>query len=270
MLSAIITSGCGTENALPVKPTADAIRIDEVEWSVSEAIVDGERKPVFTYTNNSKYTIVDIKLKFALKEDVTPEQLSVFDEYKTLYKKTDEDIAKTFVQGFNYRFSDPGETLENSPLDLNGTFVEASMEQYLLTEPDILTVAYIGKDGKMYGIYYDFKSESYSKVSEEGKSLDEWSESELCQKLPKPASKHIMINYDNENSFGFTTYDNSKEVFEKYVQAVKEKGFTQVDSSIDQGESWYRAKNAEGDRVSVQYYIDASNDKLVVYINKAE
>ena len=78
----ISLTGCGSENSTsPISGTGsitisasdtsfstkDAIKIEDIEWNVTESVMDGERFVSFNYTNNSKYTILDVEMKFVQK-----------------------------------------------------------------------------------------------------------------------------------------------------------------------------------------------------------
>ena len=99
-------TGCtGENNGGTVFDTAfsakDAIKIEDIDWNVTESVMDGERFVSFNYTNNSKFTILDIEMEFVQKSNVTKEQLSVFDELKEEREWTDEEISDIYILGYN-------------------------------------------------------------------------------------------------------------------------------------------------------------------------
>ena len=249
MAIALGLTGCGGENGgnnifdTPFSPK-DAIKIKDIDWSVTESIIDGERCLSFNYTNNSKYTILDVEMEFVQKSDVTKERLSVFDELKEARDWTDEEVSEIYILGYNRKCAEPGETVSDSPCSINGTYILVeNIKQYELMEPDMMTVAFIGKDGKGYAMYYDFKSQVYGESSQGGQDLQQWSDSEISKLLPKADAPAIKVSTDREDRFYFYAYGVSRGEFEKYVDAVKANGFTDVgfESSTS-----YRATNADG------------------------
>ena len=60
----------------------DAIKIEDIDWSVDSGFDNGERTVKFTYTNNSKYKIIDLDLKFAQKSTTTKKDMKVFNYLK--------------------------------------------------------------------------------------------------------------------------------------------------------------------------------------------
>lgn len=243
------------------------IKIEDIDWSVEEGIIDGERLITFNYTNNSQYTITDIEMEFVQKEGTTAEQLAVFDELKADNDWSDEKVQEIYILGYNHKFADPGETLADSPCLINGTsyLLVENIEQYELMEPDMATIDYIGEDGKMYEEYYDFKTQKYSESTQGGKDMHEWSDSRICSRLPEANFREVIVSYDNEDySFFFFAYGVSREDYEAYIEACKEKGFTD-DVSI--GDFWFRASNsADGYYVDLNYVADEESMTCLIKI----
>lgn len=229
----------------------DAIKIEDIDWNVTESVMDGERFVSFNYTNNSKYTILDVEMEFVQKSTVTKEQLSVFDELKEERAWTDEEISDIYILGYNRKCADPEETVSDSPLCINGTYtLVETIEQYEIMEPDMATIAFIGKDGKGYAVYYDFKTQTYGESSQGGQDLQQWSDSEISKLLPKAEAPAIKVSSDDENRFYFYAYGVTREVFEKYVEEVKANGFTEVGF---ENSTSYRASNADGIEARITY-----------------
>lgn len=113
-------------------------------------------------------------MEFVQKSDVTKEQLSVFDKLKEDREWTDKEVSDIYILGYNRKCSDPGETVSDSPLCINGTYtLVESIEQYEIMEPDMATIAFIGKDGKGYAMYYDFKTQTYGESSQGGQDIQQ-------------------------------------------------------------------------------------------------
>lgn len=249
-------TGCSGENESGgIFDTAfsakDAIKIEDIDWSVAESIIDGDRFLSLNYTNNSKYTILEYEVKFVQKSDVTKEQLSVFDDLKEEKEWTDEEVSDIYIIGYNRKCAEPGETVTDSPCCVNGTYtLVENIEQYEIMEPEMATIAFIGKDGKGYAVYYDFKSQTYGESSKGGINLQEWSDSEISKLLPKAEAPAIHVSSNDEDRFYFYAYGVSREAFEKYVEAVKANGFTDV---CFENSNSYRATNADGIEAHITY-----------------
>lgn len=229
----------------------NAIKISDIDWHVTESIMDGQRFVSFNYTNNSKYTIMDIEMKFNQKEGTTAEQLGVFDNLKVEQQWTDEDVRNTYILGYNRKFADPGESVSDSPCVINGTYtLVESMAQYDIMQPDMATIIFIGDDEKGYEVYYDFKTQTYSESSHEAKNLRQWSDSTISSLLPKADYKAVQVGTDDEKEFCFDAYGVSREEFEAYVAAVKKCGF--IEASAEDSDS-YQATNADGVTADISY-----------------
>ena len=251
------------DNAFSAK---DAIKIEDIDWNVTESVMDGERFVSFNYTNNSKYTILDVEMEFVQKSDVTKEQLSVFDELKEEREWTDEEVSNINILGYNRKCAEPGETVSDSPLCINGTYtLVENIWQYEIMEPDMATIAFIGKDGKGYAVYYDFKTQTYGETSQGGQDLQQWSDSEISKLLPKAEAPAIKVSSDDEDRFYFYAYGVSRETFEKYVEAVKANGFTEVGF---ENSTSYRATNTDGIEAHITYI--AVEEKMTGCVDKNE
>lgn len=228
----------------------DAITIDEIDWTVDESIINGERYVAFSYTNNSPYTIVALEIDFQQREDVTDEQRSVFDPlYENEY--WDHEPSELYIKAYTERLVEPGDTSIDVPCSMNGTLTPVSnLEQYELMEPDTMGVAYIGSDQRIYMEYYDFKSEKYSSDTRSGVPAKDWPEHELMDLAPSVDAPVITVEWDSENDVMIETSASGRESFDSYVQACKDAGFTDVVYSYD---GYYAATNADDVEISVEY-----------------
>ncbi len=229
----------------------DAIKIKDFDWSVEEGILDGERFISFNYTNNSQYIIMDVEMEFRQKKGITADQLAVFDNLKAEQEWSDEEVNQIYILGYNRKCADPGETVSDSPCVINGTYrwVE-NMEQYEIMEPDMVSIAFIGNDGKGYAIYYDYITQSYGESSQGGQDLQQWSDSEISSLLPKTKYKAVKVSSDDDDRFFFNAYGVSRGEFEEYVASVKKNGFTDVDF---EGNDSYMATNTDGIEADISY-----------------
>lgn len=232
----------------------DAIKIEELDWSIAESVLDGERFISFNYTNNSKYTVLDMEIRFKLKEGLTPEDMTPFAELKADREWTDEELMEVYIEGVNQKCAAPGETVADSPCYINGTGTQVeTMAQVDLMEPEMASIAIIGDDGLGYAVFYDFMTKAYGESSSGGHDLHEWSDSELSSLIPKAEFTAVSVTTDEEDRFYFRAYDASREAYKSYVEAVKEKGFTQIEFEGDGAYPSYRARNGDGIEVDISY-----------------
>lgn len=239
------------------------VKIEDIDWGVNESIIDGQRYPVFEYTNNSEYTIVDIEMKFTLKNDLTSEQLSVLNSAKEKYKWTDDKVNETYILGYNRKIVEPETSSKGSACVFNGTYqVVDEIEQYNLTEPDMVQIAYMKADGKVYSLYYDFKNREYTEDSVGIVAID-WSDGEIAKLISKPNVKVLKVSSDKEDKFSFSAFGVSNDIFAEYVNDCKNKKFTNVEF---EGINGYRASDSNGYEVDVKY--NANEETMNVTIKK--
>lgn len=240
------------------------VKIEDIDWSVTESVIDGQRYPVLEYTNNSECTIVDVEMKFTLKEGLTDDQLSVLNSAKEKYKWSDDKISDVYILGYNRKIVEPQEKAKGSACVFNGTYQAVdNMEQYNLTEPDIVQITYMKSDNKVYSLYYDFKKQEYTEDSDSGIAAIDWSDSEIAKLISKPDVKVLKISNDKKDKFSFSAFGVSNEVFEKYVDDCKSKEFTDVGFESTNG---YRASNSDGYEVDIKY--NANEETMNVTIEK--
>lgn len=143
-------------------------------------------------------------MKFKQKEGTIIDQLSVFDELKSPYEWSDEELAELYILGNNRKFFDHGETVPDSPCVVNGTYILVeNMKQFEIMEPDIVDIAFIGDDGKGYVVYYDFKTQAYGQSSQGVRGLQQWSRSKINSLLPKVNFNATKVSSDDEDDFLF-------------------------------------------------------------------
>lgn len=242
------------------------IDIDDVDWNVKEEMVDGDRIISLSYTNNTDYPIVDLEIEFTQKEDVTEEQLSVFDDLKERYEWTDEDMTKTYILGYNRKLADPGETVSASPCVVNGTYIYVeNMEQYELMEPDNASVVYIGDDNKLYVTYYDFKNSEYGSSTMDSQDAYSWSDSDISSLLPKPELRVVSPTSDKDDYFSFKAYGVSNNDYNSYIEACEEKGFNN-----DNNKSNIMYSASSDDEYKITIYYNAIEESMTGRIEVAE
>ncbi len=141
-----ILMSCNRNNEKTIKPP---IHIEDIDWTVNEKVVHGKQEVVFSYTNNIKYIISDMEIKFTLKNGVTDKELKVFDSSKEKYHMHKEDIKKIFILGYSLQYVEPQKTADFSPCKINGYIPVESIAQYEILQPDIAIIEYID-NGKIY------------------------------------------------------------------------------------------------------------------------
>lgn len=246
-------------------PEGVPFSMDDIAWEVVEENIDGQRVLSFNYTNNTSYVITDIEMQFKQREDVTPEQRAVFDDVKTEFEMTDEEVAEIYMLGYNRKFADPGETVSASPCSFNGTYtIMDNIEQYNLMEPDTASIAYIGNDDKIYMTYYDFKLQEFGSSTQDGKEMYQWSESEISSLLPKPDFKVVQVSNDSEEYFSFSVFGVVQDEYKTYLEECKTKGFSNVEYET---ETSYNATNEDGYTFSMSY--NAIEETITGWVQKA-
>lgn len=246
------------------EPADDAIKIEEIDWVVAENVIGGDRRVALSYTNNSSFTIMGLRIEFTQREDVTEEDRAVFDE---AYADPDTapivDASELYVSGTNEHFVEPGEAVDPAACSLAYAVTSLNMDQFNLMEPSIAEIRYLGGDGKTYLEYYDFLNGTYSlDESATEDLLTAWPDSELAQMAPTTEAPAIIVDEDDEESFMFHAYGVSRDAFAPYVEKCQDAGFSTVDYD---GDTWYVATDDNGYEIDVSYY--ESNDSLCVEVS---
>lgn len=240
-------------------PEKDAIKIDDIDWSVDDGIDDGSRRVMFTFTNNSDYPIASLKLESTIREDASSEEIQAAYDYIIEQGSTKDDVrSSTFTCESTY-VVEPGDTSNPDACGFRGYYV-VDLKQYELTEPDLLTIQYLYGDD-LYTEYFDFKSESYS-MDSEVIDTKQWSDSDLAALLPQPEKLLVTDTMDIPSQFSFDTVSTTQDEFNAYVEECKEKGFTANPVAT---EDTYYADSEDG-----LYHLDLirmSNGDLSAYLN---
>ena len=255
--------GCTEESPISKKPVKKSIKIEDIDWQVNPAVREGERFLSLDYTNNTKFTIIGLDIKFTQKDGLTEEQLHALDDYVEEEELDEDEIKDVYILGYNHKCADPGETVTESPCVLDGGYDLATAKQYEIMQPDMAEIYYVGDDGLGYITYYDFINDTYS-TSPNGKTLIEWSDSEVAKQIPKPDDAVIIsLGWETDSSLSFDAFGMSYDEYKSYVKSVKEAGF-----SIDviEDEDSFNADNENGYGVTI-YYSDLE-EETDVYLLK--
>lgn len=261
LLGAALLSGCaGADTGSSEAIEKDkSISMQDIDWSVEEGIVDGERSALLRFTNNTAYTIAGMEIAFTQKADVTDEQKTEFlDDLKEKFDFfTEEEIAELEQREISMhaqsdRIVKPEQSAENINLYYySGFYYMRDIAHYEFVEPDIATIRYI-KDGMIYTVYYDFRSDKYTQDTE-ATAAQQWSTTALGDKIPRLEAEVIEASLDDEAYFSFTGYGISPDEFNAYVEACKEMGYTVNATSLDY---FYHAGDEEGYTIDLAYQGD--------------
>ncbi|MCM1547856.1 MAG: hypothetical protein NC034_05830 [Ruminococcus sp.] len=142
---------------------------------MEEIVDDGRRDVMFSFTNNSDYTITYYSLRLRPKSGTKKEDFDKFKDFDVNYPD-DWDVDFVFLDaeygdddayadGESEEFVKPGETSEKEEVHRNNIMYVRDIEIYNMMEPDILTIQYIDKDDKEHKLNYDYKNKKYNEES---------------------------------------------------------------------------------------------------------
>ena len=277
VLSAVMIfslTGCGengtesaesalTTEASESKEEDHKIDISEIDWNVSASVVNGERITALNYTNNSGYPIIDFKIKFTQKPDLTEEEFAVLNDIKEKYEYEDNEIRDIYVAGESQKYTEPGQKVSDIPCEIDDWYELDDISILDIMRPDMATIEYIDTDGKGYTMYYDFLNDSYGKSSDNGEELQNWSDSELASMIQKPNAYKIDITSDRDDWFYFEAYGITPDTYKEYIKALKSMGFEDELGFFD-STSFFGSKNDI--RIDILYSSD--NETMDVTVSR--
>lgn len=242
-----------SQSAKAAAPAKDAIKIEDLDWSVDQTLIDGQRVIAFNYTNNSPYMICGIDIEFTQRTDVTEEQRSVFNEIyedNDTWEEWNGGPEELYITASTERVVNPGESTDTAICTFNNTATMVdNMDQYALMEPSQITIGYVDDD-KIYVEYYDFLSQKYSLDSQSGIPAVSWPDSELAALIPAVDGPVVVVSYDDEDYFSVRSCGIAKEMYDSYVAQCEERGFVADSYS---GGNYFSAANEEGVDVDVSF-----------------
>lgn len=257
-------SSAGDSGETAAEVDISSIDLSQIDWNIESGIIDGYRVVVFGYTNNTDYEIVDFALDFKVKDGVTNEQLEESSELKEKAANMEHDIGEITFSAMTSKCVAPGESVEGCACNLDGTIeYYTDFDSYDLFEPDMMT-AVLSDGNKLYVAYYDFVSQKTT-VDEDTEDAYTWSKTTLAKALPKPDVNYLALSYDDETRLHASAYGVSKDSFDTYVSACKEKGF---DKNVDEDSDSFSAENSDGISIDVDYY--SEDDEMVIVADKSE
>lgn len=264
-------TGCGSENGSGEgsqktgSSDGTSIKIEDLDWTVDEGIVDGERYVLLSVTNNSEYTVAGLNITFQEKAGITDDERKGYYESfmaaakaitddETELKEIEEKIKEREISLYAETdcVADPGESVRNIHcFYYMGYFYVTDIAHYELVVPDIATIRYV--DGnEIKTVYYDFSSRKYTEESETEIAY-EWTQTELGNKIPKPDVKVLENFLDDSDDFSFEAYGITLEKFNAYVNECRAYGFTVNERSHD---GYFMADDSEGYQVDLFYNED--------------
>ncbi|WP_418742195.1 DUF6591 domain-containing protein [Enorma massiliensis] len=245
------------------EPAEDAVKVEDLDWTVASGVDGGTRRAMFSFTNNSDYAIAQVELELTFKEDATSEEIASAYDYVLEGGVTEEELRDWSMRCESNFLVEPGDDSVPDACGIGSWYVN-KVEQYELMEPDMLTIVFL-HDGKLYEEYYDYRSETYS-MSNDTIDTTQWSDSDLASLLPQPEDELVVSTLDSDTRFSFDTICTTREGYDAYVSACSEAGFS---SNVTSGDTFYYADSEDG-----QYHIDImlidSNGLMSVYVSPAE
>lgn len=137
----------------------DKITIQEIDCSVDDAMVYGVKRAVFSYTNNSEYTITSVQIRAFLKSDLTKEDVADWGE--ELGRGDEWELSDIFMDAEYEEPVEPNATSPKEPVHRNNIFYVDSTEDFEKTEPALMTIKYLDSENTEQTIYYDYKTKKY-------------------------------------------------------------------------------------------------------------
>lgn len=98
-------TGCGSNSGNSKNSNDNSppeIKMSDIDWNIKSGIIDGQRRIVFSYTNNTDYTIGDIELDFQRKASTTDDDmLKEFKLLKDTGNYSADDVKKFYITAYN-------------------------------------------------------------------------------------------------------------------------------------------------------------------------
>lgn len=222
--------------------------MEEINYYFQDSIRYEEPVAVFGYKNNSEFTIVRLDLEFRMKEDITAEELIVFDSLKDIRELSEDDILSFEPIVYDYMVCDSGEEVVGATCYMEYNLEPINTEQCKFMDLNCAEIYFIAVDNKIHRVRYSAENGEYL-LAEETMELYNWSNSEYANMLPKPDTRIVEIDYDKEDYFQCSAYDMSFEDFQAYMKKCQEKGF----SWDEDNSTSFWANNEEGYTLHVRY-----------------
>ena len=265
-------TGCGeknnSNNILGNKSLkASDLSIEDFKWETVSGKCDGYNCYVLSLTNNSKYDIIGVNFLYKVKDEVTDNQLNVYEEFMKEhdgYIDENDSPKNVTLIGEKNKLVQKGEQLTDLRFTVgyedSAWYDYPTDEQFNLMEPKELQLGVISGN-KLYIAYYSFKDKSW-KLDQNIADVDTWPNTDIAKKISKPNEKHHVIITDDENEFEIYSYGITKDIYKEYTETLKANGFIQDEDYS----SCFEGKDKNGYEVTV--WFDDIEESLSIRIEK--
>lgn len=247
------------------------IDVADIDWHVEPGIIDGDRRIVFWYTNNTDYDIIDLEMKFKLKDGLNENESIqlIIDKYSETIKKgfqdrkdkNDIDVKNIMTAEF-HKTVKKGESSEKDGCNVFGSAVYVIDESvYEMTEPDIMTIKYID-DENIYESYYDFKSKETTNGNVRKMSTSQLREYGIKEQIEikKLIPEIDFGNIDTEENDRIIVNNCTEEQFKAYAEKCKSAGWSLTNEE----------QSDEEDYTHLQYWFKSSDGLYELIISREE
>ena len=200
------------------------LKIKDFKWKTKQVLYMGKRVYTAELTNNSKYDVLGVNIKYRLKENATDQQKALFDDFKK--ENSDKlDNGEVTLEGSLQKYVKSGCTLKKVPLTLGlgdtGTYTFPTKKQLKAMEPDYIRLGIIYKKAVNY-VAYDCINKTWSASGSQ--EINNWPKNDITSLIVKPKSKAITCNYyEDSNKFDAFSYGMSKKSIQKICKRYQEK-----------------------------------------------
>lgn len=229
-------SAQATRANIAQSPSRDAVKAQDIEVTIENGIVYGDRRVLFSYFNGSQYPITDLEIRYSLKPGVSDEEYeSAIADINTEWSRSLLDRSSEWntieLRAEYYGLVDPDAESPQERVSLNSIYL-SDMSQFDLFEKSMMRVCFLS-DQKIYEETYDFKTNSYT-LSKEVIDTEQWLDTELSAMIPHPDGQMVIETDSDSTYYSYRTFGTSEDEYIAYVAACKEMGFTDtiVDSDI--------------------------------------
>lgn len=226
-------------------PSRDAVKVNDIDITIENGVVNGDRRVLFSYRNNSEYAITDLEVRYALKPGVTDEEYeAAISDINTGWSQSLLDRSNEWntieISAEYYGMVDPGAESPQERVSLNSIYL-SDASQIDLFEPSIMRICFLC-ESNIYEETYDFKTGSYT-LSKNVIDTKQWLETELSALIPHPDEQMVIETDSGSTYYSYRTFGTSSEEYNAYVKACKEMGFT---DSIVESDIRFYANSADG------------------------
>lgn len=244
-------------------PADDAIKIDDIKLNV-EAGLDGRtRRAMFSYTNNSDYTVVSVELDLVFPEDIDTTELEEPFDYILEQDVSMEDLLESTMRCEKGFAAEPGETSRECTFDVYAYYVN-NVEQYELMEPDMMVIRFL-HNGLIYEEVYDYRSESYN-LSSDTIDPEQWGEGDLSEAVPRPEDGYVIDTSEDDSRFTFEVSGLDPDAYSSYIDACKEAGYN---VEVVETDGVYYADNEDG-LSHIDFFYNDNSGSLTAYVDRIE